>query len=50
MNVTSEKLKNRKIKWSNHQKWFSFIVESCEHFRSFGDHESMIAESAIEKL
>jgi hypothetical protein len=27
-----------------------FAVESCERFWSFGDHRSMSAKSAIEKL
>ncbi len=49
MNAMAEKFKNEK-KWCNHQKWFLFLIESCEHFRSFGDHRSMNVESAIEKL
>jgi hypothetical protein len=29
---------------------FSFVIGSCEHFRSFGVHNNMSVESVIEKL
>ncbi len=37
-------------KWGNCQKQFAFVVGSCAHFRSFGIHSNMNAESVIEKL
>jgi hypothetical protein len=49
MNAMGGKLKNKK-KWCDYQKWFLFLVESCECFRSFGNHISMSVESVIEKL
>jgi len=49
MNVMGGKLKDEKIR-GNCRKLFSFVVESCEHFRSFGDHKSKSVENAIEKL
>jgi len=49
INVTSKMFKDEK-KWGNHQKQFVFVVGSCAHFRSFGVHNNMNVESAIEKL
>ncbi len=37
-------------KQGNHQKWFSFVVGSCERFRSSGVQSIMSVESVIEEL
>jgi hypothetical protein len=49
MSVMGGKFKNE-TKWSNCQKWFSFLVKSCECFRSSRYHRSMNAKNVIENL
>ncbi len=49
MNVISEMFKDEK-KQGNCRKQFMFVVGSYACFRSFGVHNSMSVESAIEKL
>jgi hypothetical protein len=49
MNVTGRMFKDKK-KQGNHQKQFMFITRSCAHFQSFGVHNIMSVDSAIEKL
>ncbi len=49
MNVMGGMFKDEK-KWGNCQKQFVFVARSCAHFPSFGVHNSISVESAIEKL
>ncbi len=49
MNVMGRMFKDQK-KQGNRQKQFVFVARSCVHLQSFGIHNSMNVESAIEKL
>jgi hypothetical protein len=49
LNVTGGMFKDKK-KWGNRRKQFVFVVRSCARFQSFGVHNNMTVESAIEKL
>jgi hypothetical protein len=49
MNVAGGMFKDEK-KWGNCRKQFAFVARSYLCFQSFGVHNNMNAESAIEKL
>jgi hypothetical protein len=49
MNVMGGMFKDEK-KQGNCRKQFAFVTKSYVHFQSFGIHNSMYADSVIEKL
>ncbi len=49
MNVMGMMFKDEQ-KWGNRRKQFAFVARNYVHFPSFGIHNNMSVENAIEKL